>query len=88
MCLCVCWLTVSTVILIGGCGQDVTTALLYAAFPKEVTFELNLKLPGNGHIEEEERAWQCQGVAVTAMFTDTWLFGCTPLHTPRLWDCP
>lgn len=75
------------VVLIGACGQSVKMTLLYVAFPKEVTFELCLKLPGNGHSEEEKGTWQCQGVAVPTQFTNTWLFGCTPLHTPGLWDC-
>ena len=57
------------------------------AFPKEVTFELNMKLPGNGHVEEEEGTWQCQGMAVPTQFTDTWLLGDTPLYTPRAQHC-
>lgn len=57
------------------------------AFTKEVTFELNMKLPGNGHVEEEEGAWQSRGMAVPAQFTDTWPLGGTPLYTPRAQHC-
>lgn len=35
---------------------------------------VNLKLPGNGHREEEEGAWLSQGVAVPTQLTNTWLF--------------
>lgn len=47
-----------------GLWAKFVKTLLYVTLPEEETFELNMKLPGNGYGEEEEgagsaRAWLC-----------------------------